>query len=270
MLIWSKKLRTMTKSEIRLEKELSIVSSRNFVTIKQLATELEVSEMTIRRDVASLVKMNRVNCVYGGVVPIKPVYGGTAYTLQNEKEKNWDVKLLIAKKAMSLICPEDVLFFDTGSTVQALAEQITNDYSYTFITSSFNSLAVLTQLTNSTVITPGGVFSQKPKVFYDLNSVNAIKRYRANKCFIGATGYDKDLGITCSYLEDAPIKQTMMECSKQNILLIDSTKFGAAGTCQFASINQFSIVITDSGIPDSYKELIKENNVSLMIADQSD
>lgn len=260
----------MTKSEIRLDREVEIISARNFATIKQLAAELEVSEMTIRRDVAMLVKKNRVNCVYGGVVPAIPASNSSAYTLQIEKEKNWNTKQLIAKKALSLISPEDVLFFDTGSTVQALAEQISNDYSYTFITSSFNSLTVLTQLTNSTVITPGGVFSQKPKVFYDLNSVSAIRRYRANKCFIGASGYDKDLGVTCSYLEDAPIKQTMMECSRKNILLIDSSKFGAAGTCQFASINQFSTVITDSGIPEGYRKIIAENNINLIIADQEE
>ncbi len=258
----------MAKSEIRLEKELEVISATNFATIKQLAAELDVSEMTIRRDIAVLVKMKRVNCVYGGVVPAMPASNTPAYTLQIEKEKNWNTKQLIAKKALTLISPEDVLFFDTGSTVQALAEQISNDHSYTFITSSYNSLTVLTQLTNSTVITPGGVFSQKPKVFYDLNSVSAIRRYRANKCFIGASGFDKDLGVTCSYLEDAPIKQTMMECSRMNILLIDSSKFGAAGTCQFASINQFSTIITDSGIPEEYQKIIEDSNVELIIADR--
>lgn len=254
----------MNKFEERIELELGLINQNNFISIKQLSKAIGVSEMTIRRDITHLVELNKIKNVYGGVIPIKNT-NTMSYTLQNEKDKNIDNKSKIAKYAYSLIEPNDTLFFDTGTTVQTLAEQLNDNFSYTIITSSFNSLVVLTQLTNSTIITPGGIFSQKPKVFYDLNSVNSIKRYKANKCFIGATGYDIDLGITCSYLEDAPIKQAMISCSKEKILLLDSSKFGVSGTCQFATLDQFDMVITDSGIPEEYAKKINEASVKLIL-----
>ncbi|MGH0052160.1 MAG: DeoR/GlpR family DNA-binding transcription regulator [Sphaerochaetaceae bacterium] len=256
----------MTKKKPRLDLLLSIINSQNFATIKQLAAEVGVSEMTIRRDLLQLENDKLVKSVYGGVTPIhikgKPI---NTYTLKSEQSKNWDQKLAIAKKATEYIEPNDVVFFDTGSTVQALAEQMTNEHSYTFISSSLNTLSVLAQLKNSTVITPGGVFSYKPKVFYDLDTVTAIKKYRGNKCFIGATGYELDLGITCAYPEDAPIKQAMMDCSKMKILLIDSSKFGFVSTCKFASIEQFSLVITDQNIPDVYLDHITSHSVDVVL-----
>nr|WP_321307133.1 DeoR/GlpR family DNA-binding transcription regulator [uncultured Sphaerochaeta sp.] len=256
----------MTKKSSRYDLLLSIINGQNFTTVKQLAAEVGVSEMTIRRDLEQLEDRSLVNSVYGGVTPIhikgKPI---NSYTLKSEQSKNWDQKLAIAKRAAEFILPGDVVFFDTGSTIQALAEQMTNEHSYTFISSSFNTLSVLTQLKNSTIITPGGVFSYKPKVFYDLDTVTAIKKYRANKCFIGATGFEIDLGITCAYPEDAPIKQAMIDCSKMKILLLDSSKYGFVSTCKFASIEQFSLVITDKHIPKAYLEYITSHSVEVII-----
>jgi len=268
MLIFSKyeEEKCMTKKNSRLELLLSIINSQNFATVKQLADEVNVSEMTIRRDLQELENHKLVKSVYGGVTPLhikgKPI---NSYILKSEQSKNWDLKLAIAKKAAEFIEPDDVIFFDTGSTVQALAEQLTNEHSYTFISSSFNTLSVLTRLQNSTIITPGGVFSYKPKVFYDLDTVTTIKKYRANKCFIGATGFEINLGITCAYPEDAPIKRAMLDCSKTRILILDSSKFGFVSTCKFASIEQFSLVITDKNIPEDYVNYITSHSVELII-----
>lgn len=256
----------MIKTNTRLEKILLYIQKRNFTTVKQLSAEVEVSEMTIRRDLLYLAEQNLVKRVYGGVTPVY-VKGQTdnTYILQTEQDKNWTQKLSIARKAVTFINPNDVIFFDSGSTVQAVAEQINDNYSYTCISSSFNSLTVLTQLKNSSIITPGGVFSYKPKVFYDLNSVKAIRKYRANICFIGATGYEINLGATCAYPEDAPIKQAMMDCSKVKILLLDSSKFSSASTYQFAEIEQFSLVITNTDIPENYIEHIKSHGVEMIL-----
>jgi DeoR/GlpR family transcriptional regulator of sugar metabolism len=86
-------------------------------------------------------------------------------------------------------------------------------------------------------------------VFSGVDAVNVIRKYRANKAFFGATGYEMKHGLTCSYVEECPLKQAFMESSVERILLLDSTKFGKVSTCSFAPMKDFSVVITDQGIP---------------------
>ncbi|MFA5468877.1 MAG: DeoR/GlpR family DNA-binding transcription regulator [Sphaerochaetaceae bacterium] len=256
----------MKQMKERHLREIELVHFHKFLSIKQLAEELNVSEMTIRRDLTQLTKSNSVRMVYGGVtIPVNGEEEGINYSLAKEQNKNKNLKEAIVDKALEFLQPNDVIFLDSGTTVQLLVEKFPADASYTIITSSFNTLELVVKLPNSTIICPGGVFSQKPLVFYDLDSTKMIRKYRANKAFIGATGFELNLGLTCGYLEDAPLKQAMIESSQDRILLIDSTKFGKVSTCPFATIDKFSTVITDSGIPEDYIDYIKESNIELII-----
>ena len=157
--------------------EAKLIKNSQFLTIKQLSQFLHVSEMTIRRDMQLLGENNLVSQVYGGVVPVSGAeQNDTTYIADEEQQKNKALKLLIAQKAATLIRQNDVVFFDSGSTVQLLAEQLPNDFSCTAISSSFNALSILTKLPNSTVITPGGVFRINRKSF---TTKNRSKRYSA-------------------------------------------------------------------------------------------
>jgi DeoR family deoxyribose operon repressor len=249
----------------RIETELAIISSRNFIAIGQLARELGVSEMTIRRDLRNLADKNTVKLVYGGVIPVRNNQGQNSYSLTKEQDKNIEQKLAIVKQALQFLDPNDVAFLDSGTTVQLFAEQIPPNYSNTVICASLNTLNVLIKLPSCTVITPGGVYVPKPVVFYDPDSTKLIRKYRANKAFMGVTGYELTLGLTCSYVEDAPLKQAMMESSQDKILLSDSTKFGQVSTCVFGKIEDFTVVITDSGISDKYARHIRNAGVNLVI-----
>jgi DeoR family deoxyribose operon repressor len=235
------------------------------MTIKQLARKLQVSEMTIRRDIQILAESNLLNQVFGGVTALRPEEAEKKYSIAQAKSHNISLKLKIAQEAMELLGPNEVVFFDSGTTIQALAEQLPADSSYTVITSSFNTLEVLVKLPNCTIISAGGVYSPKPKVFYNYDSSDFFKRYRANKAFVGTTGFELNLGLTCSYMEDVPLKQAMLESSKEKILLTDSTKFGKVSTCLFGKINDFTTVITDNGIPEEYAGYIRSNGVELII-----
>jgi DeoR family deoxyribose operon repressor len=101
-------------------------------------------------------------------------------------------------------------------------------------------------------------------VFYDFDSTKLLRKYRANKAFIGTSGFELNLGLTCGYVEDAPLKQAMIESSKDKILLTDSSKFGMVSTCVFGKIEEFTTVITDTGIPDEYAQYIQSAGIRLI------
>ena len=249
----------------RQKQIVDLVQGFHFMTIKQLAQKLQVSEMTIRRDIQLLTECDLLNQVFGGVTALKPSEAEKKYSVAQAMSHNISLKIKIAQKAMELFGPDEVVFFDSGTTIQTLAEQLPVNSSYTAICSSFNTLEVLVKLPDCTIISSGGVYSPRSKVFYSHGSGDFYKQYRANKAFIGTTGFELNLGLTCSYMEDVPIKQAMIESSKERILLTDSTKFGKVSTCLFGNINDFSTVITDSGISHEYAHYISSSGVELII-----
>jgi DeoR family deoxyribose operon repressor len=254
----------MSNVSKRVQEELDIIAKEHFLTVNQFAQKLNVSEMTVRRDLRYLAEEKKVKLVYGGVVSIA-AGNQNGYTLTKEQDKNIEQKLAIVKRALQFLDPKDVIFLDSGTTMQLFAEAIPQDYANTIICSSFNTIKVLVQMPACTLIVPGGVYASKSAVFYDVDSTKLLRKYRAGKAFIGTTGFELNLGLTCGYVEDAPLKQAMIESSKEKILLTDSTKFGLVSTCLFGKIEEFTAVITDAGIPDEYARYIRSVGVQLII-----
>lgn len=254
----------MTKQE-RLSRTLEILDSRHFMSTGDLAGEFEVSEMTIRRDLVELATAGKVRMVYGGVASLGKDTAGDSYLANAELDRHAEEKKRIAVRAAQLISPGDVIFLDSGTTIQQLAEHLSDAESYTFICYSLNTLNVVAKRPNSTLIVPGGLFSPKSLVFSGQDAVATMRKYRANKAFIGATGYEMKHGLTCAFVEDAALKQAALESSVERILLLDASKFGKVSTCSFATMGSFEKVVTDSGIPKQYADDLQSKGTELLI-----
>ncbi|WP_321800653.1 DeoR/GlpR family DNA-binding transcription regulator [Caballeronia sp. J97] len=257
----------MSSKEQRSDHILDMVGSRHFMSIGDLAKALDVSEMTIRRDVRDLADAGKVRTVYGGVASLENSGGVASYNAQTERTQHAEEKRRIALAASRLLSPGDVVILDSGTTVQQLAECLPAEGSYTFICYSLNTINVLSKRDDTTVISLGGVLSPKSFTFSGPDAVQAMHRYRANKAFIGATGYELKHGLTCSYVEDCSWKQAAMKSSVERILLVDSSKFGKVSTCSFAGVEDFDTVITDAGVPDRYRFDLESKGLKVLIAE---
>ncbi len=255
----------MSAKQERLRQILTALETRHFMNMGELARAFGVSEMTVRRDAKELADQGSVRLVYGGIASLYSEAHSAAYVAQAEQSEHTAEKRGIAEAACQFIAPGDVIFLDSGTTIQQFAELFPTDVQYTLICYSLNTLNIITKLENCTVIAPGGVFSPRSLVFSGPDTVNVIRKYRANKAFLGATGYEMKHGLTCSYVEDAPLKQAVMDSSVEKILLMDSSKFGKVSTCNFADIGDFSAVITDSGISNEYAQHIRSHGARLLV-----
>lgn len=260
----------MSTKQERLSQMLNTLETRHFMNMAELARAFGVSEMTVRRDARELAERGLARLVYGGVASLYKDDDKASYSAQAEQTEHTEEKQAIARLACEFVAAGDVIFLDSGTTIQQLAEYFPTDAEYTIICYSLNTLNVITKLTNCTVIAPGGVFSPRSLVFSGAEAVNVIRKYRANKAFFGATGYEIKHGLTCSYVEDAPLKQAVMESSVEKILLMDSSKFGRVSTCNFAAMGDFSTVITDKGIPEEYIQHIRALGTELLIVGENE
>ena len=127
--------------ERRIAQELELLKQYQRVSVKDLAATLEVSEMTIRRDLDLLRKNHVLERSYGYATLAKGgdgyAYDGEVYDLRLARIQNLSEKDRIAKYAATLIEPGDWIFLDNGTP------QILNLQSYVIILrSSRNCLSV--------------------------------------------------------------------------------------------------------------------------------
>ena len=90
-----------------------------------------------------------------------------------------------------------------------------------------------------------------------------IRRIRANKAFLSASGVNQKLGVTCVEQIEVETKAAAISSSLSRILVCDSSKFDKIGPSYFAQINEFDAIITDSNIPDDWIEFLNESNIRL-------
>jgi DeoR family deoxyribose operon repressor len=247
---------------------LNRLSIDGFSSIKELSKKLEVSEMTIRRDLRELSKSNIVTLIPGGAILKKnpPIdKDEEKYLIQAAESLMLEEKIKISRKAASLIEPNDVIVIDTGSTTENLPKFIPENMPLTVICYALNILFNVYENKNWKLIFPGGYFHGDTLMLESPEGIEMIKRIRANKSFISAAGVSEKLGVTCATAYEKETKRAVIESSDKKILLVDSTKFGKIKISHFADLTDFDIVITDSGISKEFVNIIKNIGIKLYI-----
>lgn len=260
----------MSKKNDRLNRLIDIIKSKNGASIKELATLLEVSEMTIRRDLSILEQNNVVNNVYGAAI-YNPEYKFDSiefsYEITSEQIKQDREKLKIGAYAASLIRENDLVVIDTGTTTEMLATHIKDDINATILCYNANILNSLRHKENLTLLFSGGRYHPKTQMVESQEGISLINSMRFNKAFISAAGLHKNLGVTCVYSYELPTKKAIMQSSLEKILLLDSSKFDQLKPAFFANLEDFDMIITDNSIPIEWKKEIADLNIKLIIVD---
>jgi DeoR family deoxyribose operon repressor len=258
----------MARSNYRADFILNNLSVSGFVSIKELSKRLEVSEMTVRRDLRELSKENIVTLIPGGAVlkrnsPIDT--DEEKYLIQAAESLMLEEKIKISRKAASLIETNDVIVIDTGSTTENLSKFIPENMPLTVICYALNILFNVYENKNWKLIFPGGYFHGDTLMLESPEGIEMIKRIRANKAFISAAGVSEKLGVTCATAYEKETKRAVIESSDKKILLVDSTKFGKIKISHFADLTDFDIIITDTGISKEFVNIIKNIGIKLYI-----
>ena len=258
----------MSKKLQRANKIIEILKQKNGASVKELASILGVSEMTIRRDLNILKSNNIVNNVYGATIynpsnNIKKL--ANPYNITEEVVKNENQKSKIGEIAAKLIEPDDVIIIDTGTTTEKLAQSISNDIKLTALLYNINILAALKLEPNINLIFSGGYFHPNTQMFESPEGISLIENTRATKVFVSASGIHEQLGVTCSNNYEVLTKRAIIASSLEKILLVDSQKFGLVKSSYFAELTEFNTIITDSGISKEWINYINNLKIRLII-----
>ena len=239
-----------------------------FIRIADIADELKVTKVTIRKDVKILESRGLLYKVHGSARPVNPHVADRDLNLKSSL--NRDAKMAIAKRAAALIEENDSIMLSAGSTTFALAEVIHDimpQRSLNVVTPFLKVSVLLNELDNVRVEQLGGKVHNKSCATLGEGAASALTDMVCSKFFLGVDGIDPDYGITTSTIEEALLSRKMMDVASKTVVLADSSKFGQHGFGRINALEDVDVIITDSGIAPQMKKLIAEAGVELIIAD---
>lgn len=235
--IKSLKMNYPKRKQIILDK----LNTHGEVDIKEMASGLKISEITIRRDLNRLAGDGLLYRTHGGAMKVNPLE--IPHNFVNKTAKNIQAKDKICRAAAALINNGDIIFMDCGSTVFRLCQFIKNKK----IKVITNSIPVIYELQNSLVSLNiiGGEFDQERQAVHGKIANEHIARYKATKAFLGVDGVSHN-GLFANSELEADITLAFAKHSAKTYLLCDDSKIGKESYLKFADLKTIDMIITDS------------------------
>lgn len=241
----------------RMNQIVQLTQEAGYISTRDLAARLEVSEPTIRADCRELARQGRILRVHGGARSI-----ATREILTRRQEpdmalrtgKEARAKDALCAFAASLVQDDDCIFLDGGTTFATMMEHLRGKN----IKIVSHSRIVLDSFTpeNGELFVVGGAYSPKYQMNLGPAAVQDLESFNFRFAFLSCAGVDPERGKAyTAELETADIKKRAMKLAEKSFLLIDSSKQNITGFCSFASLEEFDGIITDrSGpvVPDNF------------------
>ncbi len=243
---------------------LDSLNRNGFITVSDIAKELDVTPVTIRKDLKYLEDKKLLYRTHGSASPVNPHTSDV--NLQVKEKKNINEKKRIAEAACTLIEENDSIIIGAGSTVQVFAEALNPGSRLTVVTASLKTSILLTPLDHVEVIQLAGIVRKNSFSVVGDFTARTFDMLTCSKLFLGVDGIDFEYGVTNSNIEEAILNKKMMEASLRTIILADSSKFGKRGFGKVCDLDQIDVIVTDSGIPDGTAKRLEELGVELIVA----
>ncbi|MGF1770057.1 DeoR family transcriptional regulator [Enterovibrio makurazakiensis] len=236
------------------------LSEQGKVSVDELSSLFETSEVTIRKDLAELEKNGILLRRYGGAVPIP-------HEMVSESSiKVSDQKLAIAKMAASRIRDHNRIVVDSGSTTAALIPLLNQKRGLVVMTNSLNVAQAIKELENEpTLLMTGGTWDPHSEAFQGQVAEQALRAYDFDQLFIGADGIDVSRGTT-TFNEIVGLSRVMSEVSREVVVLIESDKIGRKIPNLELPWGVITTVITDSSIDPTTKLAIEKMGTEVICA----
>lgn len=241
----------MLKSQ-REQEILSVLKqSDGFVSVKNLCKQLFASESSIRRDLTDLENKGYVKRSYGGAQLVSDLSKITVFNFRYAQHAQ--EKTEIAKKAVSLIKDNSVIFLDQSSTSCFLAKELPNKSSLTVITNSVEILNILSP-TKIKVFCSGGTLSQDNRsCLIGGDAEKTFNNAHADFAFFSCNALSNDGEISDCTREEVLVRQTMLNNAKVKVFLCNGSKFGTTSIFKQCSLKEVDYLISEG---DKSKQFI--------------
>ena len=249
----------------RRDKIFELIQEDGSAKVINLAKIFKVTEVTIRQDLEKLEKDGLVIKEHGGAF-LKDIRDQVQSFSLGHRE-NIDKKELIAKKCLEFINDGDSIILDSGSTTTEIAKNLKGFKNLTVITNALNIALMLGVEPGIELIVTGGEFKPPTLSLTGQKSADFFKGINVQKLFLATAGISLKSGLTYPSISDLVVKKAMIEAADITYLVADSSKIGKSAFASLGALSLIDYIITDSGIEEKHKEIFRNNEIELIIAD---
>ncbi|NLG69036.1 MAG: DeoR/GlpR transcriptional regulator [Firmicutes bacterium] len=212
----------------------------------QLARQLGVSLMTIRRDLNALSERGLVVRLHGGaLLPDRSVLDEP---IRAKRGLNREAKLRIGRAAAALVEPGQTVILDAGTTTGSVARELLRRRlrDLTIVTSDLDIARSMAEEPRYRVFCVGGLVQPKVLALMGDHAVRFLEGIHAHHAFIGTDAFDIEAGVTTRTVEKVRLKQAMVGAAREATLVADSSKYGRVLLATVLPLSRFRRLITDA------------------------
>ena len=204
---------------------LEILLKEKKSSVKQLAKILFVSEPSVRRDLQSLEKQNLIKRIHGGAVIEETALSKNKIPFLIREYEQSSANTMIAKKAIELICDNDIVFLDASTSCYYLIPFLASKRNLTVITNGVKALIKLAEYGINTIST-GGALLNSCLALVGEEAYKTIETYNADIALFSCRGVSNDGYLTDFSLEENNARKKMIQHARKSYLLCTSEKIG--------------------------------------------
>ncbi|MGF1731126.1 DeoR family transcriptional regulator [Photobacterium kasasachensis] len=267
----------VTKQLERLRRIEACLKHSDKIHLKEIARLLEVSEMTVRRDLSSKAAFSFPLEYYGGYIrrgnpivhddfthedeltgPVSQPNTANAGNFQPVKTNSY-----ISSIVSDFIEMNDVVFFDNGELNADIIGSIPDHIEFTGVTASMNAFLALKSKPNCKAILQGGDYNAVNDIFIS-SSNDVITPMFFQKMFISAAGVHDKFGVTASDILVSNIAKRVMERSMKKYLILEKEAINQTATYKIGDLMDFHYLISDDELPHKLETACYEARLQVL------
>ncbi|WP_175409624.1 DeoR/GlpR family DNA-binding transcription regulator [Streptomyces sp. TRM64462] len=244
---------------------LDEVRRRGGARVNELTRKLNVSDMTVRRDLDALARQGVIEKVHGGAVPVvearthEPGFEAKSALAPGAKED-------IARAAAAMVAPGSAIALSGGTTTYAVARFLLDVPDLTVVTNSVRVADVFHAAKGAaTVVLTGGVRTPSDALVGPVAD-QAIASLHFDVLFLGVHGVSVEAGLSTPNLAEAETNRRLIRSARRVVVVADHTKWGTVALGSFARLDEVDALVTDAGLSDEMRAEMTEHLPGLVVA----
>lgn len=256
-----------TLARQRRQEILARVRRDGAVRVAELVDILDVSDMTIRRDIVDLAERGLLIRVHGGATVADAPHSSHEPSFTTKLGEQVEEKLAIARAAAELVPAGSSVALSAGTTTLALAQELSEVVGLTIVT---NSIPVANALHDPgrhdrVVILTGGSRTPSDALVGPV-AVTALRDLHVDQVFLGVHGFSERTGCTSPNMVEAATNQALIAAAASTVVVADHTKLRLVGLSTIIGLDEIDTLISDDGLPEDDQAMLRTHVGRLLVA----
>ena len=252
-------MRATERRKYLLEK----LKTKKRISVVEMAAELGVSGMSIRRDLHSMESQSIITLVHGGAVYNEGAIAEPSAMVRYRSM--WDEKNNIGNYCAGLVHEGNSVFLDAGSTNMKIAEALVNRQNIAVMTHSLPIMNILSQAKGIQLFSLSGIYDATKQAFFGAMTRQQIQRFHIDITFLGVNAIDVEDGLMMPELPDIAIKQALLERSYKTIVVTDHTKIGKKSFIRLCDVSDIQQIVVDKEANEDFVKKLQRKGVEVTL-----